>query len=571
MKQLLQTKLTNFIDTLHNIYNRKNFSFENLHQITFYLFIFSVPLQTRVTFLTRYTYVTNGFVEYNAQFLYLSDILLLITFILYIVNIAIRCNRQAPHKTQQVIHSLTPTANSSGLISKKIIDLSISHFKSLFYYFVNVSRETISKRAQILRDPVTILAIFIVWASLSVTWSNFKEISFYRDLKIIEFAFLSIYVAKNFYTVKKLVKPLLIIVIAGNVQSVIAIAQIIAQHSLGLKALGESFISPSALGVAKIGICGEIFIRAYGTFPHPNILAGFLLFAIICTIILRIYATTIFISHIDHKNAVLSTDKTILSLHTYNKFLLLSFLLLNIALIITFSRSAWLSLVVAYLLILLCIKNDYIHWPNLIIKKIFKIKPLLIIFATIFIPLIIFRLYKIDANSAISDRIFYNDIALSIISVHPLTGVGIGSFVPEMQAYSPIILNYWQYQPVHNIFLIIFSELGLFGILLFLVLIHSLFYYKQRKRVLTSAFYRILYRMFHVKQFSNMEPAIPSKNNILDLTVQLLLKLTLFAFLMIALFDHYFWTIQQGQIIFWLVTGCILAMNKKVAKSNNSI
>lgn len=569
MKQLLQPKFNNFIDTLRNINNPKNFSFGNLHQIAFYSFILSIPLQTRVTFLTDYAYVTNGFIEYNAKFLYLSDILLLITFILYIVNRLIHCNGAVFQKTQQVIHSFTPYPNTDGLASKKIVCHAISYFKSLFYYFVNVSRETISKRDRILKNPVSILVIFIIWASLSVLWSNFKEISFYRDLKIIEFAFLSIYVAKNFYTVRKIVKPLLIIVIAGIIQSIIAIAQIITQHSLGLKILGESFISPSILGVAKIGINGETFIRAYGTFPHPNILAGFLVFAIIITIILRVYTKTIITPSIDHKNVTLSTSKTSLSLNTYNKFLLLSFVLLNITLILTFSRSAWFSMVLSYLLILICIKNNYIYWPNLIIKEIFKITPLLLILLIILVPLIALRLYKIDDNSAISDRIFYNNIALSIISTHPLEGVGIGSSVPETQAFSPITLNYWQYQPAHNIFLLIFAELGLFGIILFIVFIHSLFYYKQRKKVLTSAFYRILYRMFHVKQFNNIDPAIPNKKNSPNLTIQLLLKFILFAFLIIALFDHYFWTIQQGQIIFWLAIGYILAINQIVAKNNN--
>lgn len=570
MKQSFQTKFNNFIDTLHNINIRKNFSFGNLHQITFYLFIFSIPLQTRITFLTNYTYVTNGFVEYNTKFLYLSDILLLITFILYLVNIAVHCNAWFPQKTQQVIHSFTPSASKSGFASKKITDHAFSYFKSLFYYFVNVSRETISKKSQIVKNPIFILILFIIWTSLSILWSNFKEISFYRDLKIIEFAFLSIYVAKNFYTVKKIVNALLIIVIAGNVQSIIAIVQIINQHSLGLKILGESLISQTILGVAKIGIGSEIFIRAYGTFPHPNVLAGFLVFTIVAVLILMIYAKSDYIASINHKKGYLSNKGFYVSSNMLNKFLLLSFVLLNIALILTFSRSAWFAIALSCLLIYLWIKNDYIYWSSLITQKLFKITPYLILFILLSSPFIVARLYKIDGNNTISDRIFYNNVAFSMISMHPLNGAGIGSFIPEMQAFSPITLNYWQYQPVHNIYLLIFSELGLFGIMLFICLIHTLFFYKQRKKVITSAFYRILYRMFHVKQFNNLDSIKPNKNPSTGLTIQLLFKLILFAFLLIALFDHYFWTIQQGQIIFWLVIGYILAINQIAAKSTDS-
>ena len=41
--------------------------------------------------------------------------------------------------------------------------------------------------------------------------------------------------------------------------------------------LGERRFNLNTIGVAKISILGEEFMRAYGTFSHPNSLAGFLL------------------------------------------------------------------------------------------------------------------------------------------------------------------------------------------------------------------------------------------------------------------------------------------------------
>ncbi len=54
----------------------------------------------------------------------------------------------------------------------------------------------------------------------------------------------------------------------------------IAQVAIGNSALGESMISAQTAGVAKIMIAGEPLLRAYGTFPHSNVLAGYLVVAL---------------------------------------------------------------------------------------------------------------------------------------------------------------------------------------------------------------------------------------------------------------------------------------------------
>ena len=46
---------------------------------------------------------------------------------------------------------------------------------------------------------------------------------------------------------------------------------------MGFWFLGESILGPEIPGVAKIVVAGGKILRAYGTFPHPNILAAFLL------------------------------------------------------------------------------------------------------------------------------------------------------------------------------------------------------------------------------------------------------------------------------------------------------
>ena len=79
------------------------------------------------------------------------------------------------------------------------------------------------------------------------------------------------------------------------------------------------------------------------------------------------------------------------------------------------------------------------------------------------------------------------------------------------------LLSSWIHQPVHNIYLLIASETGLIGLILFLVFIFQLF-----RKIIGQEYF---------------------------------LLLIVFSFLFIGLFDHFFWTLQQGQLMFWLTLG----------------
>jgi len=46
-----------------------------------------------------------------------------------------------------------------------------------------------------------------------------------------------------------------------------------------------------------------------------------------------------------------------------------------------------------------------------------------------------------------------------------------------------------------------------------------------------------------------------------DNNLNIYLFAILIAFLFIGLFDHYFWTLQQGRLMFWLVLGLMLSVS----------
>jgi hypothetical protein len=90
-----------------------------------------------------------------------------------------------------------------------------------------------------------------------------------------------------------------VVVISAFFQSLVAILQFIWQKSLGLTFLKESAFSVYDPGVAKVLINGDVFVRSYGFFPHPNVLGGFLAVSLLITMVYPlIFKINMF--HVEH-------------------------------------------------------------------------------------------------------------------------------------------------------------------------------------------------------------------------------------------------------------------------------
>jgi membrane-associated HD superfamily phosphohydrolase len=120
-----------------------------------------------------------------------------------------------------------------------------------------------------------LLFLFLLIAFVSVFVSSATKISAFRFLKLLEFALLFIYIFH-----KKEIKILQVLFYSGIFQAILAIAQFIKQGSIGIKFVEAGIFSPDSPGVANFILNGERIMRSYGSFSHPNVLAGFLLLAI---------------------------------------------------------------------------------------------------------------------------------------------------------------------------------------------------------------------------------------------------------------------------------------------------
>ena len=117
---------------------------------------------------------------------------------------------------------------------------------------------------------------------------------------------------------------------------------------------------------------------------------------------------------------------------------LLAVLIALLTIPITFSR----TVIVLEMLILLI-------WLRPLLLKVFLL-----------ISSIYFLISTSGSVASIPDRLDLIRKSLFLIQKSPILGVGLGSFIPATMNYE-LITNNYLYQPVHNIYLLLASELGL--------------------------------------------------------------------------------------------------------------
>lgn len=419
-----------------------------------YALIFVLPIQTRT--LVRSWGI--GFNEWNSAFLYVSDILLGGLFVLWLRRLILR-----------------------GSILRFAFHFSANYF----------------------------FAAFFILGAISLKNSSFTALGLWQLMHLAGMFFLFWYTSNALSNLSKFKKSLQILVASGLMQATLGIAQFFKEADLGLRFLGESPLDILSPNVAVfLSLSGERILRAYGTTPHPNVLAAFLMLTLF-----GLYW---------------------LFRHARGRLRLFYFILhipLLIGFLLTFSRliiGLWFLAVLFLFLRQLFIRQRTFskYWRMFFLT--------LIAVSVLFIALMPAVLGRLDIyqGDALTLRAYYTGFTLS----QPVGffGVGIGNFVPW---FKQNILNLAPhlYQPVHNIYLLLYAEAGILGALFFILWLGSLGYgyfkYKFRK---SFSFY--------------------------------LWGLLLLAVLVVGFFDHFLITLQQGRLMLGLVLGIIMAFQKSGGK-----
>lgn len=269
------------------------------------------------------------------------------------------------------------------------------------------------------------VAVFLLLLTIGGFLAQSPELFLYRFVKIFEL--LGVFAV--FKSKKVSFKTILVAFFCGALlETGLALLQFISKHSIQgiFYFFGERYLNLSTPGIAKASLQGIEFLRPYGTFSHPNSLAGFYLL---------VY--TFFYGQ--PKLQPLFIRKALLVFSV-------------IIILFSFSKTA---LVAFFIIQLFYLKDDF---------KDVKCLPCMISRVILYaVPIVIFALAKTDPLS-LEKRYLLVQNSLTLISQHLLFGVGLGNYLLA-QIRLPSSSVTFPYQPVHNIFLLIATETGLIPVL----------------------------------------------------------------------------------------------------------
>jgi O-antigen ligase len=293
------------------------------------------------------------------------------------------------------------------------------------------------------------------------------------------------------------------------IQSVVAIMQSLSQHDLGLQAFGEHKLDPVQLGTSVLESGSVRFLRAYGMSDHPNILGGCLALGLL--ILLAAFLR---------------------SRRSRAFAIALVFVPSSVALLLTFSRSAWIAFIFGSLLIML---GAGLQREINGLKRAAMLAFACLLAVGWFVardwPYFAGRINVGDSFStnrvehgSMMERAFLFDMATGIFLDYPIVGVGLGVSVVAMREAYPVFPM--SYQPPHFAILASALETGIIGagFYLGLIFLPLIVFIRQRKHFLRE----------------------PSSTAVLALFLALIL---------IGFFDHYPWMLVPGRLLQWMVWG----------------
>ncbi|OGG00807.1 hypothetical protein A2153_04275 [Candidatus Gottesmanbacteria bacterium RBG_16_38_7b] len=286
--------------------------------------------------------------------------------------------------------------------------------------------------------------------------------------------------------------------------SLLAIRQFIEQQSIGGAwwYLGERSFHASTAGIALGTLGGRLFLRAYATFAHPNLLGGFLSIGL-PMVFLYLW-----------RNFALSKIKRII--------LTAGLILGTITLVLTFSRASWLVFGSGMALVIITKVPEAGEFITARKKWLFPIFIFLIIISVV-LPLNLDKIRQVKRGS-LFERSKLIKYSLVVISQNPVWGTGLNNAIIKQYQLMPKKYGLFILQPVHNTYLLILTELGLTGFLFLLIFLKRCFEHLNRNNV--------------------------------SLYIPWLMLLAL------GFFDHYLVTLQQGQLLVIIFTSLVFNREK---------
>lgn len=385
------------------------------------------------------------------------------------------------------------------------------------------------------------LAVFLFCAGISVYFSTSIALAIYSLSRLLILAWLSLNIGSLLKKEGMVLMFAVVISISALTQAGVGIVQFSKQGSVGLSRFGETVLISSQGSSSTVRAEGGRFLRAYGTFPHPNVLAGFLAIGlgalgylyVSCEEKIKEKFGKEWTKRRWKREDVIKAGKIyFFSKYFFYRMLIAgAFFVTTFGLAVTFSRSGWIAgLVVISLLTFLTTMRSFGAGLRFAVLVVACSVCTYLILSPIILP----RADISKNEPAVQDRLVYARIGFEIARDNPM-GVGVGNQVlygVSDARYKDHDLRYvWQWEPVHNLYLLIADEIGWIGVLSFISFILVLAFRLLRNR---------------------------SREAVLAIAL-------LAGILTAGLFDHYLWTLQPGRLMLWVVVGIAISQGSNTS------
>jgi len=390
---------------------------------------------------------------------------------------------------------LTPTVFLTDIIIMLIAAIWIVEKVKSQKSLARLSGQAKIKSMQLKAAPFILLLVvcYLLFSSIFIAANTW--IALYKLIKILEFILLGRIIS---YIRPNILTAVTVVSIDIFYTSLIAIWQFIIQRSIGgvFWWFGERTFYANTPGIATFSLFGRLVLRPYATFPHPNVLGGFLAVGLPILLFFLIY-----------KIAAFSRQQKQRGIFLYCWFVI-CFSAGLLAMLLSFSRAAFLVGFTGFIMV--------IFWKKILRDRVkrnlnlFLIIFYILVLISVAVPLF---MYKIPfGEQSWRERGELINATLNMINQAPLFGVGLNNSILLLRTFVVNAYGLYIFQPVHNIYLLLMAETGLIGFCIFLIIL-----------------IKILRQPFR-------SPPI-----VILAFIQLCL---------LGLFDHYLFTLQQGQLLF---------------------
>ncbi len=459
-----------------------------IHRVLYYLLLFFLPTQLGLHTWPAWSYVLGRRIDYLSPTIYLTDVLIFFMLLFWFFESYKRVRNyiiclSARLDSPRGVSGSAERAGKAGIVGKK---------KRLFPVVFSTIRHT---------KTITVFFLFV----FVNTWvARNQPVAVYGWIKVVEFFLFFYYIKK---TAPPFINSSLVFLLSMTYTSAIAIVQFAFQHSIGgiFWFLGERTFDVYTPGIARFDWCGLFVslcrpvLRPYATFPHPNVLAGFIVVLLPAFIYLMKKKT---------KELPILPERM-------SSFVIPAIIFISIVtLVLTFSRSALLVGFIMFCFYLFLDKENK--------RKTNAVLVLVILCISIAFHVIGKQLSL--TSESVTVRQDLNTNALALWKTSPLFGIGLKNAIVSLPSVMHTKHVYFL-QPTHNIYLLALAETGVAGATFFLWII--------------------------LKTFGRLRDQTNQKSH----TVVLIKTLSFISLLLLGVVDHYPLTIQQGQLLFAYIIG----------------